>query len=545
MNPSPDIEWLQRKWDLPDTAVNAVLALLKEEGRGSTACVVPDDIPTWGSAVGTAEDSTPMVLTNHKGRTYLQSRKFYCAERAIATRMLEMAARKLPPVSAGRDISKLFPNASGSDLQAEAARVALSRPLAMITGGPGTGKTYTLARILALLVASGIPETRIRLAAPTGKASERMKKAISDSLAGLPAEFHPHLDPLARIAESSSTLHKLLGYSPHRGCSRFDARQPIPCSVLIVDECSMVDVLLWQAVLESLPEDARLILLGDPNQLESIGQGNVFAELARVAGMPGSKLGPTHVHLSEARRFQDRPDILAFARALEKSDADAAVHILENVAGTAAPRGLAWRNTSGEILPCADFPQPILDALENVARADTPQEALDALGKICILTAQREYFVGSQAMSAAIEQHFFHQKGVRNQPVIINHNDSETGLRNGTVGVIHTTPDGMRKAWFQTGEGMLREAAVAKLPDFSPAWAITIHRSQGSEYDNVLVILPREESPMATRELLYTAITRARQNVYVAGELGSVRKATATSSNRCTMLAAFLQEGIR
>lgn len=540
MRNSPDIEWLQRMWGLPETAIPSVLELLQEESRGSTACVLTENIPDWGNAAGGREKESPLVISEHRGKRYLQSRKLHRAEQEIAARMLTLAGQEIPqPFDAG-NLSKLFPGTGETDLQSRAVRVVMSRQLAMITGGPGTGKTYTLARILALLVASGTPPNRIRLAAPTGKASDRMKQAIRDSLAGLPGEFQQHTGSLGRIAESSSTLHKLLGYNPRLGASRFGASQPLPCSVLIVDECSMVDVLLWRAVLLALPADARLVLLGDPNQLESVGQGNVFAELARVARADGSKLGPTHVHLTQARRFSGRPDILAFARALEESQAEEAVKILEKSTGTGASGGLGWLSRPGATLSCAEFPKPILDALGKVARAESPQEALEALGKICILTAQREYFVGSKAMSASIEQYFSHQAGVRNQPVIIDHNDAETGLRNGTLGVIHLSPGGKRKAWFHAGDGTLKGIAVARLPDFSPAWAITIHRSQGSEYDDVLVILPREESPLATRELLYTAITRARHNVYVAGELASVQKAAATSSDRCTLLASFL-----
>lgn len=541
MTQPPDIEWLQRKWGLPARAVKPVQDLLREELDGSTACVIAETITDWGNAVAGVDGSTPLVIIENAGKQYLQSRRLCAAERDVAARILGMAGKEIPLPAAIGQLSELFPDAAKSDLQSAAARVAMTRQLTMITGGPGTGKTYTLARILALLVASGISPSSIRLAAPTGKASDRMKTAISDSLAGLPEDFQKHADSLARIADSSSTLHKLLRYNPQTGRSSFDARQPLPCGVLIVDECSMVDVLLWRAVIQALPGDCRLILLGDPNQLESVGQGSVFAELARAADEEGSPLGLAHVHLTEARRFKDRPDILAFARALEESDADAAAKLLEDSRGSDASRGLAWLENPGAAFPCASFPKPVLDALETVALAESPEKAIAALGKICILTAQREFFVGAKAVSAGIDQHFLSRTGVRNQPVIINHNDPETGLRNGTVGVIHTAPDGKRKAWFQAGDGKLKDVAVAKLPDFSPAWAITIHRSQGSEYDDVLVILPREESPMATRELLYTAITRAKHHVYVAGDLGSVRKAATTSSARCTLLATFLR----
>jgi exodeoxyribonuclease V alpha subunit len=230
-------------------------------------------------------------------------------------------------------------------------------------------------------------------------------------------------------------------------------------------------------------------------------------------------------------------------------DAEAAVKLLSEAKGTAAPAGIAWLEISGSSLSWSAFPESVQNALTAVAKADTPQAAMAALGRICILTAQREYFVGSKAMSEAVERHF--AAGAlaaerRNQPIIINQNDPETGLRNGSVGVITAGPDGVRRAWFPglKGEGSFQELSVAKLPDFSPAWALTIHRSQGSEFDEVLVVLPRQESPMTTRELIYTAITRARKTVYIAGDLESVRKAAENRSKRITMAGAHLERGL-
>jgi exodeoxyribonuclease V alpha subunit len=375
-----------------------------------------------------------------------------------------------------------------------------------------------------------------------------MKKAVGESLEHLPLGFRPWIEELKVVANKSSTLHSLLGYNPSSGECRYNDARPLPCEVLIVDECSMVDVLLWQALLKAVPENARLILVGDPNQLESVGRGNVLAELARVASNPKSRLHAAWVHLTEARRFKERPAILALATALENLDAEGAATLMSEAKGSDAPKGLAWLEIQDNSLSWSAFPQPIQVALTAVAEAETPQAAMEALGKICVLTAQREYFVGSKALSLAIEDHFAREAvGLRqpNQPIIINQNDPETGLRNGSVGVIITGADGVRKAWFPSlkQEGSFQEFSVARLPDYSPAWALTIHRSQGSEFDEVLVILPRQESPMTTRELIYTAITRARRTVYIAGDLESVRKAAGNPSRRITMAGAHLELG--
>lgn len=534
MNNDPHIVWLQKQWQLPNAAVAAVQALLEVEATGGTASKL-EQLPDWGAAAGGPADGTPLVLVESNGSHYLQSRRLYRAEAAVAAKFLQLAGAPGGSAPDPQKLSMLFPGAEPDDLQAKAAGMAVARKLTLITGGPGTGKTYTLARALALLVESGIAADRIRLAAPTGKAAQKMKSAVEESIRGLPAGFEGRKAELAGIRHA--TLHKLMGYNPDKGSCRYDERNPLPCDVLIIDECSMVDLLLWNAVLSALPEQAQLVLLGDPNQLESVGQGNVFAELARVAVAGHEQLAPAHVHLTVARRYKDRPDIVALAEALAASDAEAAVALLERNCERHDPQGLVWIRFNAPPFSCAKFPQPILAALEKVATAATPWEALEALGKVCILTALRGAFAGAKGASAAIDRYFLGKQGVRNQPVIINRNDPETGLQNGAVGVIHNDAEGQRRAFFSAMTGdRLQEFSVGQLPEYSPAWAITIHRSQGSEYDEVLVILPREESPLATRELLYTAITRAKQTVYVAGELETVRSAAKNASARQTLL---------
>lgn len=541
---SPHLDWLIRKWNLPAAGpeASAVMQLLAAEDAGSTAYALDAQCSyDWGNAAADHRGSerSPLVVVRGDRGSFLQSRHLSEVEQSIAGRLCALAQPEKPE-AVSVSMSAEWAAASGlSSQQLAAARHACEHRLTILTGGPGTGKTFTLARILALFVESGFSDGEIRLAAPTGKAADRMKQAISDSIATLPDACRSYWPALQGIADASTTLHRLLGYHPDPGKCRYHQGHPLRCEVLIVDECSMVDLLLWHALFDALPETARVILIGDPHQLESIGQGNVFNEIARIAGDSSSRLGGSLVHLSEARRFKDRPGILAFANALETGDADAAVRVLENCEPGS---GLAWTPMASGSLTVEDgFPASVLQALGEVAFAKSPESALDAMQHICILTAQRQYFVGALAVGELLEN-FFRSQGREqvNQPVIINRNDPETGLRNGSIGVVHTDGDGQRLAWFRDVRGELKAYSLASLPDFSAAWAITIHRSQGSEYREVLVILPREDSPLATRELLYTAITRAKSQVTVAGDLDAVRKAVSTRSDRITLLADYL-----
>jgi exodeoxyribonuclease V alpha subunit len=543
MKPIPEIEWLERRWGLEGAAAGEVEALLEvERGDGSTAHPLTSAHATWGKAAANPAviADSPLVIVSDLGVDYLQTRRLYLAETTIASKIARLAGGSFQPPKE-KLLTALFSGTQIEALQRNAVRTAVSRQLTLITGGPGTGKTFTLARILAVLSLNKSPSDSIRLAAPTGKAAERMKRAVTDSPGTLPQEFQGNVKALGRIAQASSTIHSLLGYNPSEGVCRFNAGNPLRCSVLIVDECSMVDVLLWKALLDALPPEARLILIGDPDQLQSVGQGNVFAELTRFASEESSPLHSSLIHLTSARRFQDRPAILALAEAIRDRDPENAAILLSKSAGNKSVKGLAWMNLSGGILPINDLPLVVLESIQAVASAPTPGAALDALSRVCILSAHREYFAGSKAINAQVDLFLSRHGPVRNRPIIVNRNDQETGLRNGSIGVISADAAEKRKAYFPWGDGSIREFPVAKLPEYDSAWAITIHRSQGSEYDDVLVVLPHEESPMATRELLYTAITRARQNVYIAGSLETVRAAVKTSSRRITLLNAALR----
>ena len=551
MSRNPETQWLVDRWQLPHEgpARELVGQLLKAEAEGSTAIALPAGDIDWGKAAS-KDAGAPLVLCEG----HLQSLRCHKAEETVARWLADlvdpMKENPLTPVTEEPcdPVASLFPDARDDSAQVQAARTALARRLTVITGGPGTGKTYTLARILALFVADekNIKPELIRLAAPTGKAADRMKQAVMDTANQLANVSWGQGPALQRIAAQSSTLHTLLGYNSSTGKCRHNAQSPLPCQVLIIDECSMVDLHLWKALLDALPADARLILVGDPLQLQSVGQGNVFGELVKHARADGSPFAASLVRLTESWRFQDQPGICELAEALERSDADAAENLLRG-ANEKPERGLRWLETGGRKLSYEKYPEAIRAAVEAVARAGSPLEALEALDKVCILTAHRGAFVGADAVGMAVNKEVTARKigpgGGRlpNQPVIIKANDPETGLRNGAVGVLHVDTAGQRRVWFRSRHSAETEHyPVGALPDHGPAWAITIHRSQGSEYDDVLVFLPREESPLATRELLYTAITRAKKNVYVAGTMDAVKKAVETESGRATLLRSAL-----
>ena len=525
----PETQWLKDKWAMPEGCTNTVEALFKAHAEGSTACKLETPLSNWGRAVTKpdGDKSTPLVAVEMEGSTFLQTRWFFEAEKNIAARLLALNSEAGTTCPSG----KLQDYFDEEGPQREAARLAIARNLAIITGGPGTGKTYTLARILALLLDAGEDLKLIQLTAPTGKAAERMKLAVEEACGALPNLQ----DNLRAVATTSRTIHSLLGHHSGKNACTYHAEHRLPCKILIVDECSMIDTLLWQALLEALPDDARLILLGDPNQLESVGRGNVFTEIAR-AGV----LKPARIHLAKSHRFADRPAIFALSKTIENKEAVAAASLVTENTNPACTNGLFWKDATSHSQILKNLPPAVLEAMQSVAFAPTPEEALKALTKVRILTSHRTPASGHQSLGSEIEKFLIEKspgKKILNRPIIIDRNDPETGLRNGETGIIHAAGE-TRIVHFEKRPPV----SLSKLPEHSPAWSITIHRSQGSEYENVVVVLPKKtDSPLATRKLLYTAITRAKRSLFVFGPAEIIKKAVSEPAGRTTLLAFHLE----
>jgi len=494
--------------------------------------------------VGRPGDYTPLVL-DAAGRLYLH--RSWDSERRVAEGILARSA--LLPVDAAAlaaGLDRYFPPTAGAEnLQREAALAALSRRFTVISGGPGTGKTTTVARILALLIelADGAPP-RILLAAPTGKAAMRLKHSIRDSAGRLACSEAVR----SALPQEVSTIHRLLGSVPGRSAFRHDSDNPLPCDVLVVDEASMVDLPLMSRLLDALRSEARVILLGDRDQLASVEAGAVLADIC-AGGSPDAGAGnrPAIVHLTRSYRFSDESGIGRLSRLINAGDGDGALALLRS--GLCSDLG--WRPLPSAEAFAEALAAAVWEGYAAFARAATPAEALAALERFCVLAAHREGRHGVGNLNRLIDSMLtrFRSSGPSAStmtPVMITGNTYDLGLFNGDSGVLAGASDGCGSAaFFPDPDSGVRRISALRLPPHETAFALTIHKVQGSEFDDVLLILPDQMSEVLSRELLYTAVTRARQRVEIWADEEVFRRAVERRIERSTGLRDRLWNGGR
>ena len=445
-------------------------------------------------------------------------------------------------------LDRLFPDADPGDRAPMAARTAACRRLCVVSGGPGTGKTTVAAAIVALLVELGLAAPdRIALAAPTGKAAARLQEAVR----GRHRALVSRIPALEGYEAHATTVHRWL-------FSRARTRRPI--DALVLDESSMVDLTLMARVLAALPGDARLVLLGDASQLASVQPGAVFADVCRAgtdasgdvaararaggsASPESSPLAPCVVELVHNWRFDVAGGIGRLAAAVVRGDGGAAVAALLDPADAATELRPVTDARHFERLAATFVDErfaPALRAMQSMSQPGAP--AAGPLSAFRVLCAHRIGAFGAERFNRLAERRLRALGLVPaddvfypGRPILVTRNDPRTGLSNGDTGIVMRDEDDRIRVWFpelQDAEGRPRLVAPARLPPHESFFAVTVHRAQGSEYDEVAVVLGPAESRVATRELLYTAVTRARRRVVVYGSEESVVAAVGRATER-------------
>lgn len=440
----------------------------------------------------------------------------------------------------------------GNAEQKAAAARAATQGFAVIVGGPGTGKTTTVVRILALLLEQW-PALRVGLLAPTGKAAARLTESVRSAL-GDPKAAAIAPDIQAKMPCEASTIHRALGLRPDDPSrARHHRENPLPFDAVVVDEASMIPLALMTRLLDAVAVGARVVLLGDQHQLASVEAGAVLADLCGPEDAPDWPLAPAIARLTASYRFQDDGGIGRLARAVKAGDAEAVEAALR------APQALVTVPFERPVLSWLRTPSPaaLFDALcaEGVEHAvrclrpgPAPTQILGQANQVRLLCAHRRGLLGVERLNEAIGQAVAAAFGVRGAariwgglPFLVTENDNEQGIFNGDTGVFLPDPalDGRLRAFLpQAGEpGRPRSIDAQRLPAWEPVFAMTIHKSQGSEFGHAVVVLPEAVSPIVTRELVYTGLTRARDSVTLAAEPAVLRAGVAERVVRATGLA--------
>lgn len=566
-----------------DERVLLAAALAVRAARLGSVCV---DLPAVAASIEGADDlpwpapqpwlsacaASPLVAQApgqrrplHLAGTRLYLDRYWQDEQAVRTALAQWGRRPLPAVDTDRLLEVLggLFAAPPPDHQALAAAAAATGWFTVLAGGPGTGKTTTVARLLATLQAVADRPLRVALAAPTGKAAARLQEAVAAELSALAEQGRPVPGPYR-----ASTVHRLLGTRPGLSTRfRHDRVNRLPHDVVVVDEASMLSLTMVARLLEALRPDCRLVLVGDPDQLVSVEAGAVLGDVAQrvprpapdartelvgrllpadvePAGEVGPALRADVVRLRTNHRFAQAAALVDLADAVRRGDQDEAVAVLRR--GDPSIQHVdvdPAQASAAQLEGLRDQVVGVGAEVVDAARAGDADRALRALGRHRLLCAHREGRYGVAAwgervrgwLAAAVAGYGLEGDLHPGRPLLVTANDHDAGLYNGDLGVVVARPDGVVAAFGPGGPVV----PTSRLPAVLTPYAMTVHKAQGSEADAVTVVLPDASSPLLTRELLYTAITRARSQVRVVGTEESVRRAVA----RPIVRASGLREG--
>lgn len=475
------------------------------------------------STAPTATDELrPLVLDG--GRLYLQ--RYHDHETVVLERLLERVGRTDGSPEPEETATAIAEDATAQ--QRAAIHAAAVRPATFLLGGPGTGKTWTIAQLMRLVSQRSDdhqPAAGIALAAPTGKAASRLTQAVTAVLPGAP---------------EATTLHRLLGWLPG-GAFRHDRHHRLPHDLIVVDETSMVDLPMMRRLLDALRPDARVVFVGDPDQLVSVEVGSALRDLVTPAsGHQDGPLSPSIFVLDRVHRFEETSGIATLAAEVRNGDGDRVIEVLQ------AGAGVRWVDPADaqELAALRDEVATAAIEVATAARDGDARLGLDVASRLKVLTATRR---GAHSLAdwndrlsarAGVDDRFdrLHTVG---RPILVTANDRLNRVVNGDVGLVVAGPDGPVVALLDGAD--IRQVSPSRLRDVETWWAMTIHKSQGSEFDHAVVSLPDEPSPVLSRELLYTGITRAKRQLTLVASEAVVRDAVAHRVARASGLTDRLR----
>lgn len=454
-----------------------------------------------GLAMLADQSNNLLPLVVEQDRLYLH--RYWHYEQCLAQKIRTMTDTGHSIQQLDGALDRYFDVSEDIDWQREAAKIALTQSFSIITGGPGTGKTTTVVKILALLQELAERPLLIALAAPTGKAAMRLQESIGANKAALPCS-----DTIKQlIPETVTTLHRLLGAKPPSPYFRHDAENPLIHDLIVVDEASMVDLALMSKLLDALKVGARLILLGDQDQLASVESGAVLTDL--TAALPLHTL-----ELKKSHRFGGI--IKEFAVAVNQQQPEIAWQCLH------AEDEIVSLLSSDLISYIAQQQLAYLSLVKNGANFTDIYRAFNCFQVLC---SNHQGKKGVTDINYQVEQKLFAQKHIylsgqwyAGRPVMITQNNAALHLYNGDIGLCLPDKDQNNKymVFFQDTNGQIKKHLPARLPQCETVFAMTIHKSQGSEFEDVLIVLPDTINPVLTKELLYTGITRAKKTIKLA-----------------------------
>ena len=525
------------------------------ELQGSEPLVCPS-LETWlnglhaSPVVGRPGDYRPLILDGF--RLYLY--RYWDYEKRLADALKHLAGStfgKFDELLLKDSFERIFLHGENDgetdvDWRKIAAFASFRSGLCVISGGPGTGKTFAVARILALLIEQNHnQQLNIALSAPTGKAATRLQEAIKKTKVGLNCGESVK----EAIPDEASTIHRLLGSIPNSPSFRFTAENPLPADVVIIDEASMVDLALFSRLAQAVRPQSRLILLGDKDQLASVEAGSVLGDICDTGNIhrfspsfieeyrratgeeisngtsdaPAAGMNDCIIQLSKSYRFSKTSGIRAVSQAVNDGNGSQAIDLIRNKNFG----DIHWKS-----LPLPDeLPRHLRDWITDrytaYLKASDPMEAFSLFNRSRILCALREGPYGIHNLNIAVE-HILQKKGLiirsgkwySGRPIMITKNDYNLRLFNGDIGITMTDHEkgGEPRVCFTGPDGSVRSFSPLRLPEHETVYAMTVHKSQGSEFDEVLLVMPDRDTRVLTRELIYTAITRTKGRIQIWGK---------------------------